>query len=82
MDLAKIVKPVTDRQIKLEEQIDKMSIQLNEVHESMEILVSIILGDDTKKGEILKSKSKYTPEVTFPDYDENDDGGNKGQISF
>lgn len=41
MGLTKIVKPIADRQKKLEEKVDHMSTQLNEVQTSMELLVSL-----------------------------------------
>ncbi|KAL8118191.1 hypothetical protein AgCh_015914 [Apium graveolens] len=54
-----------------------MSVQLTEVHNSIELILSQLLGDDAKKGEkIIKSKYKLLI-LTHTD-DENPDGGNKG----
>lgn len=81
MDLTKIIRPITVRQTKLEEKVD-MSTQLNELQTSVELLVSLLLSDaNVKKVERLKSKSKCTPEITFPNDDEAGDGANKGDKS-
>ena len=54
-----------------------MSNQLTEVQNSMKLILSLLLGDDAKKGEkIVKSKCKQLTLTNIDD--ENPDRGNKG----
>ncbi|KAL8103385.1 hypothetical protein AgCh_027814 [Apium graveolens] len=64
-------------QARLEAKQAQMSTQLIEVQNSMELILSLLLGDDLKKGEkIIKSKCK---QLTLTDTDdENPDGGTEG----
>lgn len=76
-DVSKIINLVSVRQTQLEEKVDKMYVQLNEVKKSVELLLSIFLVDDVKKGErALKSNCK-TDKPRGGDDDEAPNCGNK-----
>lgn len=75
--LKKILRPIIERQDMIEKEQEKMSGQLKEVQNSLELFVSLILGDDAEKGEKLLP-SKCTPELTMPKDDGASDGGHKG----
>lgn len=49
-DISKIIKLIYDRQTQLEEKVDMMSVQPNEVQKLADLLRSIFLDDDVKKG--------------------------------
>lgn len=51
--ISKAVLPLVQKQTKLEAKLDKMSGKLDEVQTIMEHMVSILIGDDSKKGEIM-----------------------------
>lgn len=53
-----------------------MSTQLNNVQEAMELIISLLLDDDAKKGEKL-SKTKCKSIQAHVDDDTVGDGGNK-----
>ncbi|KAL8088541.1 hypothetical protein AgCh_038357 [Apium graveolens] len=64
-------------QVKLEATQDKISSKLDEVQQSMELIVTLLLGDDAKKGEkVLKSKCKQLQLKDADDKDGHDAGGN------
>lgn len=59
LELKKIVRLIVERQDMIEMNQVEMSCQLTMLQTSVELLVSILLGDDVKKGETI-SKSSCT----------------------
>ena len=54
-----------------------MTSQLSEMQENLELIVSLLVGDDAKKGEMVL-KSKCSPQQTLKKDNYAADGGNKG----
>ena len=69
---------IESSQARMEAKQDQMFAQLTEVHNSMELISSLLLDDDAKRGEnIIKSKCK---QLSLKSTDtETSDRGNKGQ---
>ena len=76
MEPSKIINPHTDKQAKLEEKIDVISSHLNEVQESMELILSLLLGDDAKRGRGYLNLNANSFNLIRKD-DTFGDGGNK-----
>ncbi|KAL8109306.1 hypothetical protein AgCh_025415 [Apium graveolens] len=88
-DLRKQLKHILVRQDKLEANQarleytqNKMSRQLDEVRQSMELIVSLLLGDDTKNGEIISQSKCKQLQLKDDDKDDAPYDWSKGENSL
>ncbi|KAK1363787.1 hypothetical protein POM88_039348 [Heracleum sosnowskyi] len=77
ISLCKDQKNFDSRLSKVEENQVKMSTKLDEIANSIELLTSVLLSDDVKKGESVPS-NKCKDTQTLRRRDDSNDGGSKG----
>ncbi|KAK1352302.1 hypothetical protein POM88_053566 [Heracleum sosnowskyi] len=79
ISLCKDQKIFDSRLSKVEENQVKMSTKLDEIANSIELLTSVLLSDDVKKGERVSQEDKCKSSQTLTWKDDTTDGGAKGK---